>query len=70
MAPIIGITFIENIEDDPSNNYIRAIKEFGAYLVRCTPAYQKMLTPVSMDFYSQVAAIFIQIILVPNGTQH
>ena len=29
MAPVIGITFVENIEDDPSNNYIRAIKEFG-----------------------------------------
>ena len=29
MAPIIGITFGENIEDDPSNNYIKAIKEFG-----------------------------------------
>ena len=29
MAPTIGITFLENIEDDPSNNYIRAIKEFG-----------------------------------------
>ena len=29
MAPIIGITFVENIEDDPSNNYICAIKEFG-----------------------------------------
>ena len=29
MAPTIGITFVENIEDDPSNNYICAIKEFG-----------------------------------------
>lgn len=29
MAPTIGITFLENIEDDPSNNYISAIKEFG-----------------------------------------
>ena len=29
MAPTIGITFVENIEDDPSNNYIRAITEFG-----------------------------------------
>ena len=29
MTPTIGITFVENIEDDPSNNYIRAIKEFG-----------------------------------------
>lgn len=29
MAPIIGITFVENIENDPNNNYIRAIEEFG-----------------------------------------
>lgn len=29
MAPIIGITFVENVEDDPDNNYIRAIEEFG-----------------------------------------
>ena len=29
MVPTIGITFVENIEDAPSNNYIRAIKEFG-----------------------------------------
>ena len=29
MAPVIGITFSEDIENDPSNNYIRAIKDFG-----------------------------------------
>lgn len=29
MAPIIGITFSENIENDPDNNYIRAIEEHG-----------------------------------------
>ena len=29
MGPIIGITFVENIENNPDNNYIRAIKEFG-----------------------------------------
>ena len=29
MAPIIGITFLSNINDDPSNNYIKAISEFG-----------------------------------------
>ena len=29
MAPIIGITFGENIEDDPTNNYIKTVKEFG-----------------------------------------
>ena len=28
MRPIIGIIFSENIEDDPSNNYIKAITEF------------------------------------------
>ncbi len=29
MAPVIGITFGENIENDPSNKYIKAVKEFG-----------------------------------------
>ena len=29
MRPIIGIIFSENIEDNPSNNYINAITEFG-----------------------------------------
>ena len=29
MAPIIGITFTYDIEDDPYNNYIKAVKEFG-----------------------------------------
>jgi putative glutamine amidotransferase len=29
MKPIIGITFSDNIENDPDNNYIRAIKEHG-----------------------------------------
>ena len=29
MKPIIGITFSEDIQDDPSNNYIHAIIEFG-----------------------------------------
>ena len=29
MKPIIGITFSEDIQDDPSNNYIHAITEFG-----------------------------------------
>ena len=29
MKPIIGITFLSNIADDPSNNYIKAISEFG-----------------------------------------
>ncbi len=28
MAPIIGITFLSNINNDPSNNYIKAISEF------------------------------------------
>ncbi len=29
MKPIIGITFSDNIQNDPSNNYINAIEEFG-----------------------------------------
>ena len=29
MKPIIGITFSDNIENDPTNNYIRAVEEFG-----------------------------------------
>lgn len=29
MAPIIGITFTYDIKDDPSNNYVKAVKEFG-----------------------------------------
>ncbi len=29
MKPIIGITFRDNIRDNPSNNYIRAVEEFG-----------------------------------------
>ena len=29
MKPIIGITFSFNIGDDPTNNYIRAVEEFG-----------------------------------------
>lgn len=29
MKPIIGITFLSDINNDPSNNYINAIEEFG-----------------------------------------
>ena len=29
MAPTIGITFSSNIRNNPSNNYIKAIKDFG-----------------------------------------
>ena len=29
MAPVIGITFLSNINNDSSNNYIKAISEFG-----------------------------------------
>ena len=29
MRPIIGITFGDNIEDDPTNNYIKVVKAFG-----------------------------------------
>ena len=41
MKPIIGITFSENIENDPSNNYIRAIEEFGGIPVTLYPGISK-----------------------------
>ena len=37
MAPTIGITFSEDIENDPSNNYIRAIKDFGGIPITLYP---------------------------------
>ena len=37
MEPIIGITFSENIENDPDNKYIRAIEEHGGIPVTLYP---------------------------------
>ena len=37
MAPIIGITFSDDIENDPDNNYIRAIEEHGGIPVTLYP---------------------------------
>ena len=40
MGPIIGITFVENIEDDPSNNYIKVPLESSvAYLAHVLPRH-------------------------------
>ena len=41
MKPIIGITFADNIGNDPSNNYIRAIEEFGGIPVTLYPGISK-----------------------------
>jgi putative glutamine amidotransferase len=52
MRPIIGITFSENIEDDPSNNYINAIKEFGGIPRTLYPG-------VSEDAYADIDALLL-----------
>ncbi len=52
MAPIIGITFVENIEDDPSNNYIRAIKEFGGIPRTLYPG-------ISEDAYTDIDGLLL-----------
>ena len=52
MAPIIGIIFSENIEDDPSNNYINAIKEFGGIPRTLYPG-------ISEDAYVDIDALLL-----------
>ena len=52
MAPVIGITFVENIEDDPSNNYIRAIKEFGGIPRTLYPG-------ISEDVYADIDGLLL-----------
>ncbi len=52
MAPIIGITFVEDIEDDPSNNYIHAIKEFGGIPRTLYPG-------ISEDAYADIDGLLL-----------
>ena len=52
MTPIIGITFVENIEDDPSNNYIHAIKEFGGVPRTLYPG-------ISEDAYADINGLLL-----------
>ena len=52
MGPIIGITFVENIEDDPSNNYIRAIREFGGIPRTLYPG-------ISEDAYADIDGLLL-----------
>lgn len=52
MAPVIGITFVENIEDDPSNNYIRAIKEFDGIPRTLYPG-------ISEDAYADIDGLLL-----------
>lgn len=52
MAPIIGITFVENIEDDPDNNYIRAIKAFGGIPRTLYPG-------ISEDAYADIDGLLL-----------
>ena len=52
MAPVIGITFVEDIEDDPSNNYIRAIQEFGGIPRTLYPG-------ISEDAYADIDGLLL-----------
>lgn len=52
MAPVIGITFVENIKDDPFNNYIRAIKEFGGIPRTLYPG-------ISEDVYADIDGLLL-----------
>ena len=52
MKPIIGITFSENIGNDPSNNYICAIEEFGGTPVTLYPG-------ISEDAYADIDGLLL-----------
>ena len=52
MRPTIGITFLENIEDDPDNNYIRAIEEFGGIPLILYPG-------ISEDAYTDINGLLL-----------
>ena len=52
MRPVIGITFVENIEDDPSNNYIKAVKEFGGIPRTLYPG-------ISEDAYADIDGLLL-----------
>ena len=41
MKPIIGVTFSDDIQNEPSNNYIHAIEEFGGIPVTLYPGISK-----------------------------
>lgn len=52
MRPVIGITFVENIEDAPSNNYIKAVKEFGGIPRTLYPG-------ISEDAYADIDGLLL-----------
>ena len=52
MAPIIGITFSKNIENDPNNNYIRAIEEHGGIPLTLYPG-------ISEDAYTNIDGLLL-----------
>ena len=52
MAPIIGITFTYDIGDDPSNNYIRTVQEFGG-----TP--RTLYPGISEDAYADLDGLLL-----------
>ena len=52
MAPTIGITFTYNIGNAPSNNYIRAIKEFGGIPRTLYPG-------ISEDAYTDIDGLLL-----------
>ena len=52
MAPIIGITFSEDIENDPDNNYIRAIEEHRGIPVTLYPG-------VSPEAYANIDGVLL-----------
>lgn len=52
MAPTIGITFSSNIRNNPSNNYIKAIKDFGGIPITLYPG-------VSEDAYAGLNGLLL-----------
>ncbi len=52
MAPTIGITFSSNIRNNPSNNYIKAIKDFGGIPITLYPG-------VSKDAYADLNGLLL-----------
>ena len=52
MAPIIGITFTDDIGNAPSNNYIKAIKEFGGIPRTLYPG-------ISEDAYADINGLLL-----------
>ena len=52
MTPIIGITFSDDIENDPNNNYIRAVEAFGGIPVTLYPG-------ISRDAYREIDGLLL-----------